>query len=149
MISADTAAEISFLQTVFGAVETPGSRMLDPDGRIGHVEVEIGDFVVMLFDAHPGWPPTPAYLRVYVADTEDTFDRAVAAGARTVTRPTVLPFGEQVARVRDPQGHLWWIHQHIEDVAAAEVAHRFADPAAQQAMSYVQQSLSSELSGAR
>jgi hypothetical protein len=84
-----------------------------------------------------------------VADTQETFDRALAAGARAVTRPTDLAFGERIARVRDPQGHLWWIHQRLEDVAAADLAARFADPAAQDAMTYVQQSLASELSGAR
>jgi len=148
VISSDTAAEIDFLTTVFDGKEAPGSRMLGPDGRIGHVEVELGDAVIMLFDAQPDWPPTPAHLRVYVARTGDTFDRALAAGARAVTRPTDLAFGERVARVRDPQGHLWWIHQHLEDVAAEELAERFADPAAQQAMTYVQESLASELSGA-
>jgi PhnB protein len=149
VISPDTDAEIAFLTTVFGGKETPGSRVLGPDGRIGHVEVEVGDAVIMLFDAQPDWPPTPAHLRIYVASTRDTFEGALAAGARAVTRPTDLAFGERVARVRDPQGHLWWIHQHLEDVAADELAERFADPSAQEAMTYVQQSLASEMSGAR
>ncbi|MGL5817569.1 MAG: VOC family protein [Phycicoccus sp.] len=147
VISADSDAEIAFLAATFGAEETPGSRMPGPDGRIGHVEVEIGDAVVMLFDAHPDWPAAPAHLRIYVDDVQGSFDRAVAAGGRAVTRPTYLAFGERVARVRDPQGHLWWIHQHVEDVPVAELGPRFADPAAQEAMVYVQQSLSSELSG--
>jgi PhnB protein len=145
VISSDTEAEIAFLENAFDAQETPGSRMLGPDGRIGHVEVELGEAVIMLFDAQPEWPPTPAHLRVYVADTQQTFDRAVAAGARAVTHPTELAFGERVARVRDPQGHLWWIHQTVEDVAVDELAQRFANPSAQQAMAYVQQSLASEM----
>jgi uncharacterized glyoxalase superfamily protein PhnB len=111
VISSDTEAEIAFLETAFDAQETLGSRMLGPDGRIGHIEVELGESVMMLFDAQPEWRPTPAHLRVYVADTQETFDRAVAAGARPVTHPTELAFGERVARVRDPQGHLWWIHR--------------------------------------
>jgi uncharacterized glyoxalase superfamily protein PhnB len=149
VISSDTEAEIAFLQSAFDADETQGSRMLGPDGRIGHVEVELGDAVIMLFDAQPEWPATPAHLRVYVADTQETFDRAVAAGARPVTEPTELAFGERVARVRDPQGHLWWIHQRLEDVDGAELGRRFADPSAQQALAYVQQSLASELERAR
>lgn len=87
VISADTGAEISFLESVFGATETAGSRMLYTDGRIGHVEVEIGDSVVMLFDAHPGWPPTPAYLRVYVADTQESYERWLRALARSPAPP--------------------------------------------------------------
>jgi uncharacterized glyoxalase superfamily protein PhnB len=146
VISSDTDAEIAFLTTVFQGRETPGSRMLGPDGRVGHVEVELDDAVIMMFDAQPGWPPTPAHLRVYVASTEDTFDRALAAGAREVTRPTDLAFGERVARVRDPQGHLWWVHQRLEDVTDGELAARFADPAAQHAMAYVEQSLAIEMS---
>jgi uncharacterized glyoxalase superfamily protein PhnB len=107
VISSDTEAEIAFLETAFDAQETLGSRMLGPDGRIGHVEVELGESVIMLFDAQPEWRPAPAHLRVYVADSQETFGRAVAAGARPVTHPTELAFGERVARVRDPQGHLW------------------------------------------
>jgi len=145
VISSDTEAEIAFQQSAFDAQETAGSRMLGPDGRIGHVEVELGDAVIMLFDARPEWPATPAHLRVYVAATQETFDRAVAAGARPVTEPTELAFGERVARVRDPQGHLWWIHQRLEDVDGAKLGRRFADPSAQQAIAYVQQSLAREL----
>ncbi|MEV4442165.1 VOC family protein, partial [Streptomyces sp. NPDC049577] len=149
VISRDTDAEVRFLISAFGAVETPGSRMLDPDGDIGHVEVEVGESVIMLFDAKPGWPPTPAHLRVYVDDVSAAVDRAVAAGARVVTRPTLLAFGERVARVRDPQGHLWWLHERVEDVAPGELAARFADPAAQEAMAYVQRTLREELATAR
>jgi uncharacterized glyoxalase superfamily protein PhnB len=145
IISRDTDAETRFLTSVLDGVETPGSRMLDPDGDIGHVEVELGDTVVMLFDAKPGWPPTPAHLRIYVADVSATVERAVAAGARVVTRPTPLAFGERVARIRDPQGHLWWLHEWVEDVSAEDLAARFADPAAQDAMAYVQRSLRDEL----
>jgi hypothetical protein len=74
VISSDTDAEIAFLESAFDAQETPGSRMLGPDGRIGHVEVELGD--------------------------------AVADG---------------------------------------ELGQRFADPSAQQAMAYVEQSLAREM----
>jgi uncharacterized glyoxalase superfamily protein PhnB len=145
LISADTGAEIEFLEAVFGGRETPGSRMAGPDGRIGHVEVEIGDAVLMLFDRDPSWPATPAHLRIYVADARDAFERALAAGARAVTRPTELAFGERVARVRDPQGHLWWIHERFEDVGPADLPARFADPTAQQAMAYVQSTGAAEL----
>jgi PhnB protein len=100
VISSDTEAEIAFLEAAFDAKETPGSRKLGPDGRIGHVEVELGGAVIMLFDAQSEW--RPAHLRVYVSDTQETFDRALAAGARPVTHPTELAFGERVARVRDP-----------------------------------------------
>jgi PhnB protein len=145
VISQDTDSEVRFLTSVLGAVETSGSRMLDADGDIGHVEVELGDSVIMLFDAKPGWPPTPAHLRVYVDDVVDTVEKAAAHRARVVTRPTLLAFGERVARVRDPQGHLWWLHERVEDVSPDELGRRFADPAAQEALAYVRRTLREEL----
>lgn len=137
------------MSRVFDGQERPGSRMFNADGRIGHGEVDLGGSVVMMFDAQPDWPPTPAHLRVYVADAQGAFDRAVAAGAREVTRVTELAFGERVARVRDAQGHLWWIHERFETVDPAELSGWFAEPSFQQAMAYVQQSLATELSGGR
>jgi PhnB protein len=148
VISRDTDAEVRFLTSVFGAVETPGSRMFDSEGDIGHVEVELDSSVIMLFDAKPGWPPTPAHLRVYADDVAATVEQAVAAGARMVTRPTLLAFGELVARVRDPQGHLWWLNERVEDVSSDELVSRFADPAAQEAMAYVQRTLREEMEAA-
>jgi PhnB protein len=145
VISRDTDAEVRFLTEVFGAVETPDSRMLDAEGDIGHVEVEMGDTVIMLFDSKPESSPTPAHLRIYVDDVGATVDRALSAGARVVTEPTMLPFGESVARVRDPQGHLWWLHERVEDVSPDEMMRRFAEPAAQDAMAYVQRTLREEL----
>jgi PhnB protein len=68
--------------------------------------------------------------------------------ARPVTVPTPLAFGEVVARVRDPQGHLWWLHEQVEDVTPDELAGRFADPAAQVAMTCVQQTLREEMEAA-
>ncbi|MER5549268.1 VOC family protein [Streptomyces sp. NPDC002589] len=144
VISSDTGAEIEFLRHVFGAAER-GTRILDADGAVGHAEVEVAGAVLMMFDRKPGWPDLPAHLRVYVDDAQATVDRAVAAGARLVTRPTELAFGDLVARFRDPQGHLWWVFQHVEDVSPKEMGRRFADPAALEAMGYVQTSLADEL----
>jgi len=37
------------------------------------------------------------------------------------------------------------LHERVEDVAPGELASRFADPAAQEAMAYVQRTLREEL----
>lgn len=84
-----------------------------------------------------------------MADVGAAVAQASAAGARVVTAPTMLAFGERVARVRDPEGHLWWVHERVEDVPPGELATRFADPAALEAMTYVQQTLREELETTR
>ncbi|MFI9103544.1 VOC family protein [Streptomyces fildesensis] len=144
VISQDTGAEIEFLSRAFGARER-GSRILNADGTVGHAEVEVAGSVLMMFDRQPGWPHLPAHLRIYTEDAQETVDEALAAGARLVTRPTELAFGDVAARVRDPQGHLWWIFQRVEEVGPEEMGRRFADPSYQAAMAYVQSSLAEEL----
>ncbi|HET6150878.1 MAG TPA: VOC family protein [Polyangia bacterium] len=132
---------IGFMEKAFGAEETKGSRILDADGLIGHVEVRVGDSVIMLFDAKPAWPMTASFLRLYVANGEAVYQQALGAGAISVTEPTTLFFGEKVARVRDAWGNIWWIHQRLEEVAPAELERRMKDPTAMKAMMYVQASL--------
>lgn len=144
VISQDTAAEIEFLCQVFGATER-GSRALNEDGTVAHAEVEVAGAVVMMFDQQPGWRSLPSHLRIYVEDAQRTVEKAVACGGRLVTRPTELAFGQIAARIRDTQGHLWWIFQLVEEVSAEEMGKRFADPAYQEAMDYVQTTLTEEL----
>jgi PhnB protein len=140
VISADTARLIEFTKAAFGAQEL--GRVPGPDGHsIGHAEVRIGDSVVMMFDAQDGWPNTPAFLRLYVPDAAAAFQSALAAGATAVTEVTMLFFGDQVGRIRDPLGNLWWIQAHVEDVDPAELARRPQDPAAAEALRYVEESL--------
>jgi uncharacterized glyoxalase superfamily protein PhnB len=100
--------------------------------------MRIGDSVVMMFDAKPDSPPTPAFLRLYVADADTVHRQAVAAGGTSVTEVTHLFFGDRVGRVRDPLGNVWWIQAHIEDVSPQEMEERLTDPAFTKAMEYVQ-----------
>lgn len=136
IISRDTRALMAFLAEAFGA-EDLGS-LVNPDGSIGHAEMRIGTGIVMMFDARPHWPGTPAFVRLYVEDAEALFQKAVSAGATPVTQVTHLAFGDKVGRVRDPLGNLWWLQQRVEDVSEEELARRWSDPGWASAMDYVQ-----------
>jgi PhnB protein len=63
IISRDTAAELTFRSAVFGATEKPGSRIMNGD-KINHVEIDLAGTAMMLFDAGPSWPLTPAHTRI-------------------------------------------------------------------------------------
>ena len=139
IISRDTARLISFATDAFGAVEL--ARVADDAGVIGHAEFRIGDSIVMGFDARPGWPDTPAFLRLYVDDADATHRRAVEAGATSVTDVTHLFWGDRVGRVRDPLGNLWWIQARVEEVDEAEMNRRMSDPTWLERMNYVQSSI--------
>lgn len=129
---------ISFMQEAFDATEI--TRVTGDDGAIGHAEVRIGDSVVMLFDSREDWPQTPAFLRLYVTDCDAAHDKAVKAGATSVTKPTSVPWGDRMARVGDPLGNLWWIMARMEDVSEEEIMNRYEDKEYIEAMEYVQSS---------
>jgi PhnB protein len=141
LISPDSAGLIRFLESAFGAEEIAGSRMQNPDGSIAHVEVQIGTSIVMLFDSYEGWPDTPGFFRLYVADADATHAQALRAGATSVTEVTELFWGDRVGRVRDPFGNLWWLQSRATDVPPEEMQARMDDPAMAERMRYVQQSL--------
>jgi PhnB protein len=105
-------AFIGFLKEAFGAEEV--FRMAQPDGRIGHAEVRIGDSMLELSDGGEAWPPRPAAIHVYVPDADAVYARAVAAGARTMVAPMDMPYGDREADVTDPFGNNWYIGTRTE-----------------------------------
>lgn len=126
VIVRDSAKFLEFLAEAFGAEEI--ARVVGEDGRIGHAETQIGDSVVMMFDARPEWPDTPAFLRIYVDDCDATTQRAIGAGATMVTEPGTMPWGDRVSRVRDPMGNLWWVMTRVEELTEDEIAQRWGQP---------------------
>jgi uncharacterized glyoxalase superfamily protein PhnB len=136
IISHDTAQLLEFVRRAFGAEEL--GRIENPDGSIGHAEFRLGDSIVMAFDARPGWPRLPAFLRLYVDDADAAFRRAIEAGATPVTDPTTLAFGDRVGRVRDPLGNVYWLQARLEDLSPEEMRRRAALPEYVEAMAYVQ-----------
>jgi PhnB protein len=137
VIVSDSIQFTQFMKEAFGAEEL-FPPVKNEDGSVGHAEVRIGDSVVMMFDAKADWPPTPGFLRLYVEDCNATYQQALKAGASSVTRPTHVPWGDMVARVRDPLGNLWWIQTRIEDVGEEEIERRYGEKEFMDAMEYVQ-----------
>jgi uncharacterized glyoxalase superfamily protein PhnB len=111
LIVDDAAGTLAFLKNVFGAVEL--RRFPDAEGRIRHSEVRIDDTVVMIADGIPGWPPLPSHLHVYVADVDDTYRRALAAGATSVQEPVRKEDEDKRGGVKDAGGTTWWIATRV------------------------------------
>lgn len=100
-------ATIDFLARVFGAVEL--RRFPDDTGKLVHAEVRIDDTVLMLADGVEGWPPVPSHVHVYVADVDDTYRRALEAGATSVQVAFKMDDDDKRGGGRDPGGTTWWI----------------------------------------
>jgi PhnB protein len=126
----DAPAAIAFYTEAFGAVED--MRMTEPNGRVGHAQISIGDVAIFLADEHPEIgvksPTTlggsPVSLMLRVPDVDATFAQAVAAGA-TVERPVEDAFyGERSGWLIDPFGHRWSLSTPIEEVSREEMQRR-------------------------
>jgi PhnB protein len=61
--------------------------------------------------------PSPAFLYVYVDNTEDTYRRAVEAGARSLEEPLDVPYGDRRGMVEDKWGNIWQIATYLGNAA--------------------------------
>ncbi|WP_329553601.1 VOC family protein [Streptomyces sp. NBC_00696] len=145
VVTDDTGAFLDFVARAFGGAEL--GRVVTEDGLIGHGEIRVGDTVVLAFDRHADWPVMPSLLRVFVADADTTFSRAVEAGGRVVTALADDAFGQRGGRIKDPFGNIWWVVSHVEDVSEADMWQRLQDPVYAGAMRVAQETLDAELSG--
>ncbi len=94
-----------------------------PTGEIMHAEVKIGDSVVMLNDAMRQ-SPTTSSLFLYVTDVDRVYQRALKAGATSLSEPADMFWGDRMAQVNDQFGNQWSIATHVEDVPPQEMQKR-------------------------
>ena len=122
---------LEFYKKAFGAREK--GRLVMPDGKLAHGELEIGGARVMLSEEVSDWGNhsprtlggTPVSITIYVRNADALFERALKAGARS-ERPMADQFyGDRAGRVRDPFGHHWIIAQFLREVPEAEMVAAF------------------------
>ena len=129
------AEAIEFYKKAFGAMEL--MRMPGPAGKLGHVEIKVGDSKVMLADesekmnflgpqAHGG---TPVHIHVYVKDVDATVAKAVELGAKMMRQVQDMFYGDRTGAIEDPFGHFWHIATHVRDVSIAEMKRAAAEMA--------------------
>ncbi len=122
---------IRFYTSVFGATEK--FRLVEPDGRIGHAELDFGGGTLMISEEYAelgiqgprAGAATAVTLHLHVDNCDEVIARAVQAGA-TLEMPAQDHFyGERSGSFRDPSGHRWSVGHSIEDVSPAEMQRRY------------------------
>lgn len=98
--------------------------MTQPDGRIVHTEVRIGDSVIMMGEPGGDAKEMPGNIHLYVTDVDTTYRRALQAGGVSLREPEDQFYGDRSAGVRDPTGNVWWIATHKEGVPPEEMKRR-------------------------
>jgi PhnB protein len=130
LIVEDVGKLMDFLTQVFDATQT--EKMTLPDGSINHGEVRIGDSVIMMGKSNKDNPPAPVMLYVYVENTDEAYNKALKAGAKSIMEPTDQFYGDRNAAVTGPSGNSWWIASHVEDVSPEEIQRRSEERAKKQ-----------------
>jgi uncharacterized glyoxalase superfamily protein PhnB len=91
---------------------------------VGGLSPEIGDSLVMVGGVNEQNEPTRSVLNLYIEDCDETYKRALDAGAVSIREPEDQFYGDWMAGVADPAGNSWWISTHIEDVPEDEMKRR-------------------------
>ena len=124
---ANASAAIDFYREAFGAKEL--WRLVEPGGKIGHAEIQIGNTSLMLSDEYPDYntlsPETiggsPVKIHLDVTDVDSFAEHAIKAGA-TLVRPIADQFyGDRSGQLADPFGYTWIVSTHIKDVPVEEM----------------------------
>jgi uncharacterized glyoxalase superfamily protein PhnB len=104
---------IAFLRQTFDAEVV--LRVPTPAGTVMHAEVRVGDSTVEMGDSGGKWEPLAAPLHAYVEDVDATYQRAIAAGARSLYAPVDQPYGDRESGVVDSAGTEWFISTRLQD----------------------------------
>ena len=83
------------------------------------------------------WPTLPSrapitdgsssvVIFVYVEDVDETVERAIANGAQVLVPLQNQFWGDRIAWIMDPSGHVWTIATRIEETTAQERTDRWS-----------------------
>jgi uncharacterized glyoxalase superfamily protein PhnB len=100
------ARVIDFLKGAFDAEEI--DRITGPRGIILHAVLRLGASKIMLAEPDKSMPrlvAMPSHHYVFVSDIQATYERALASGGKSFSKP----IGRRLGAVTDPGGNFWWI----------------------------------------
>ncbi len=124
LVVKDVKAQIDFLTRAFGA--TVNMKLEMPGGGIGHAEMSVFGARVMMGQASERHREMPAMIHLYVTDADAVHAQAAAAGGTADMPVTDQFYGDRGGSVKDPNGNVWWISTHKEDLSPEEIARRMA-----------------------
>ena len=98
---------IAFLVEVFSGLVVVQNR--DENDKVQHARIRVGDSIIMLNDANEDYSVNISQMHLFVSDVDETFAKALKAGATLIMEPNVRPHGDRMAGVKDPCENIWWI----------------------------------------
>lgn len=133
LVCRDPASAIDFCTSTFDAVEL--GRRPGPDGKVAHALMKLGPAMIMIEAEWPTLPSrapapdgsSPVVIFVYVEDVDQTVERAVDRGAQVLVPAQDQFWGDRIAWIMDPSGHVWTIATRVEETSAEERDDRWSN----------------------
>jgi len=132
LICKDAGVEIDFCAEVFEAKVL--NRRPGPDGIVWHGLLTIREEMLMIeaeVPALPGKAPaldgsSPVMIFVYVPDVDRTIELAIERGAKVVMPAQNQFWGDRLAVIMDPAGHVWTVASRVEETTGQERTDRWS-----------------------
>ena len=126
---------LDFYEQAFGAEVI---RKLVMGSKLMHSELRIGDSLFSISDPFEDFglaapapdAPLSSSILIYTEDVDALYDRAMAAGATELNRPSDQFHGDRAGSLKDPYGHRWMLATHTEDMSEEEMQRRTEKPMA-------------------
>jgi PhnB protein len=130
LVVKDPAAAIDYYKQAFGALEDCRLKMPGTE-YIMHAGLRIGDSMLMLATENTengcsskspiSLGGTPVTVHLYTDNVDETYQKALDAGAEAIMPPTDMFWGDRYSKVRDPFGHEWSIATPIRTMTPEEI----------------------------
>jgi PhnB protein len=132
LVCRDPASAVDFCTGAFGATEL--GRRPGPDDTVAHALITIGPAMVMIEAEWPTLPSrapspdgsSPVPIFIYVENVDLTIERAVALGAKILIPAQNQFWGDRIAWMMDPSGHVWTVATRIEETTEEERSDRWS-----------------------
>ncbi|KVE39769.1 VOC family protein [Burkholderia sp. TSV86] len=117
----DARAAIQFFSAAFGFKQR---ELVDEDGAIMHVEMSYRGQLIVMFAPQGAFGSTartprsagataPQSFYLYVDDVDETYRRALDAGAKSLSEPQDQFWGDRFAQIEDLDGYRWALARRI------------------------------------
>ena len=126
----DASKALNFYSEAFGAEEL--FRLPTPEGEVAHAEFMIGNTRISISDEAAEWhafampegTTASCLFSIMTDNCERSYDRAIKAGAESLSEPMNQFWGTKSALIKDPFGYRWSFGQQVEEVSPEELMKR-------------------------
>ncbi len=124
----DPAAALDWLAKNFGFVQR--NAMPGPDGKIMHAEMEVLDAIIMMSptSSEEVWTSPKSNggavtqsLYIYVDDVDEHHAAAKSAGAKILSEPEDMFWGDRTYVAEDLEGHRWTFAHFVREIAPEDM----------------------------